>query len=362
MDVINCISKVPGYPNSEPVGLDGLAPASKYYANGPKVHDYIQEMNKEVLSKYDCMTVGEASDVDVVHAQRFTNPDNHELNMVFFFEHVCVGQPNNDKWKSRQWKLTELKEVFEMWQQRLHGVGWNSLFLSNHDQPRQVSRFGDDTKYRTKSAQMLGTMLHTLEGTPYIYQGEELGMTNVDFGCLEDYRDVEMFNKWEELKKTKEMDYDQFLKIVAYIGRDNSRTPMQWDDSQNGGFTTGNPWMKLNPNYTSINAKNEMSDPNSVFNYYKKLLKLRTEHLIMSYGEVKIILKESEEIFAYTKQLDDVMWLIILNFKGDNVEFTLPTDVKVTQQKILISNYEVDEKEDVKHFTLKPYEARVYHI
>ncbi|EKE40927.1 hypothetical protein ENUP19_0201G0003 [Entamoeba nuttalli] len=360
MDVINLISKVKGFPNDSPVGLDGLASGFRYFANGPKVHEFLNEMNKEVLSHYDCLTVGETPGVTPEQAQQYVGKERHELEMLFQFEHVSIGYKNGDKWISVPWKLTELKKNIEKWQVTLHNCGWNSLYFNNHDQPRQVSRWGNDTKYRIESAKMIATLLHTLEGTPYIYQGEELGMTNVYFDKLDDYQDCEIFGKWKELTQTHEMTLDQFLKRVSEVGRDNARTPMQWDDSENAGFTSGNPWLKINPNYKTINAKEAMQNPNSVFNYYKQLLKLRKENPIMPYGEVQMILKDDEHIFAYIKTLNQLKWIVILNFFETPIEFILPIDIQIQNKHLIISNYQVDNQEPINQFLLKPYEARVY--
>lgn len=364
MDVINLISKVDGLPSTPALeeGPDGYAWGGKYFVTGPKAHDYLQEMHKKVLSKYDIMTVGETCDVTPEDGVMFTGQDRNELNMIFQFEHVSMGQGREGKWTPQSWKLTELKRIMDKWQTKLHGKGWNSLYFNNHDQPRQVSKFGNDSTYRKESAKMLATYLHTLEGTPYIYQGEEIGMTNVYFEDLSHYKDLEILNKWEEIKKTKSLTEEELLKGVHVNGRDNARTPMQWDDSKHSGFTTGEPWIELNPNYTSINVKEAMTDKDSVFHYYKKLLAMRKKHPIMAYGKYQLILEEHEQIYAYTKVLEDEKWLIILNFTDQEVCFHKPKEVEVTTEELILSNYEVADGVGIESFNLRPYEARIYKI
>ncbi|GAB1222579.1 hypothetical protein ENUP19_0118G0014 [Entamoeba nuttalli] len=326
MDVINLISKVKGFPNDSPVGLDGLASGF----------------------------LGETPGVTPEQAQQYVGKERHELEMLFQFEHVSIGYKNGDKWISVPWKLTELKKNIEKWQITLHNCGWNSLYFNNHDQPRQVSRWGNDTKYRIESAKMIATLLHTLERNSLYLSRRRIRNDQYD------YQDCEIFGKWKELTQTHEMTLDQFLKRVSEVGRDNARTPMQWDDSENAGFTSGNPWLKINPNYKTINAKEAMQNPNSVFNYYKQLLKLRKENPIMPYGEVQMILKDDEHIFAYIKTLNQLKWIVILNFFETPIEFILPIDIQIQNKHLIISNYQVDNQEPINQFLLKPYEARVY--
>mgnify|MGYP000199409431 CR=1 FL=1 len=271
MDVITLISKDPAYPDG-PV-IQNKAYGSYYAgcASGPRVHEYLQEMNREVLSKYDIMTVGEAPHTSADEAAPYTASDRHELNMVFHFDHMHLDYDENGKYAKNRVKLTDLKEVMTKWQDTMHECdGWNSLYWSNHDQARAVSRFGNESEpYRVKSAKMLGTILHMMQGTPYVYQGEELGMTNVYFDKLEDYRDVESFNAYKEMTETFGVSHEEMMGYLKKIGRDNARTPMQWDDSENAGFTTGTPWIRVNPNYLEINAKQQVGNPDSVFSYYK---------------------------------------------------------------------------------------------
>jgi oligo-1,6-glucosidase len=306
------------------------------------------------------MTVGETPGVTPETASLYVGEDRDELNMVFQFEHMDVGT-GSSKWDIRPWKLTQFKGIMSKWQEELNGKGWNSLYLNNHDQPRPVSRFGNDKKYRVESAKMLGTMLHMMQGTPYIYQGEELGMTNVKFN-IDEYKDLEIINAYNELVKGGLMSEEKFMEGVWLRGRDNARTPMQWNDCENAGFTTGTPWIRLNPNYTDINVENALKDENSIFYYYQKLIKLRKENPLIVYGDYEEILKDSENIFTYIRKLEDETLIVILNFYENEVEFILPDNINVTSKELLISNYAVDEKEDIGNIKLRPYEARVYRL
>lgn len=248
------------------------------------------------------------------------------------------------------------------WQVELHGKGWNSLYLENHDQPRSVSRFGDDKTYRVESAKMLATWLHMMQGTPYIYQGQEIGMTNVSFPSIEYYRDVETINLWNDVVVNKGYDPDKILKAIHYRGRDNARTPMQWDATEHAGFTTGTPWINVNPNYRDINVEQALKDENSVFHYYKKLIRLRKEHPIIVYGSYELLLEDDEQIYAYVRKFNDEQLLVITNFSSEQPTFTLPSHITFTEKQLLISNYTVDENESIDTIVLKPYEARVYKL
>lgn len=361
MDVISMISKTPEMPDGEiKTGLYG--DPFPYCVHGPHVHDYLKEMNQKVLSKYDIMTVGETAGVTVEEAKKYAGYDRSELNMVFHFEHMELTNGEHGKWSNKRFKLTDLKEVMDRWQKGLAGKAWNSLYLSNHDQPRAVSRFGNDSEqYREISAKMLATFLHMLQGTPYIYQGEELGMTNVRFESIEDYRDIETLNAYDELIHKKGLDKDLVMDYIHHVSRDNARTPMHWDDSTNAGFTTGTPWIKVNPNYKWINAKAQINDPNSVFNYYKKLIQLRKQHEIIVYGDYELLLPDSEEIYAFIRKLGEERLLIVCNFTDKQVEFEIPEELKGCQKEILISNYDVDSIDTREEkITLREYEARAY--
>jgi oligo-1,6-glucosidase len=248
------------------------------------------------------------------------------------------------------------------WQKDLEGVAWNSIYLNNHDQPRAVSRFGNDTQYRVESAKLLATFTHLLQGTPYVYQGEEIGMTNVAFDSIDAYRDVATLNMYRELVEEQGMAPEAVMALIHARSRDNARTPMQWDDSGQAGFSSGDPWITVNPNYTEINVKHALADPNSVFYYYQRLIQLRKQHPVIVYGRYDLILEEDEQIYAFTRTWEDERLVVILNFSGNTAVFNLPAHITIGHQELLISNYQVDPAQEIKQFTLQPYEARVYRL
>lgn len=360
MDVINFISKVPGLPDAELPEGKRYAPGGEYFINGPRIHEFLQEMNKETVSQYDVMTVGEMPGASVEDAMLYTDENRHEVNMVFTFEHVDLDSGPNGKWDLRPLKLADLRDNITKWQKGLEEVGWNSLYLNNHDQPRMVSRFGNDKEYRVQSAKMLATFLHTLKGTPYIYQGEEIGMTNVRFESIDDYKDIEILNMYHEKVIENGEDPQKVMQSIYVKGRDNARTPIQWDNSEHAGFTTGTPWLRVNPNYKEINAVQAIADPNSVFHYYRNLIQLRKQNPIMVYGSYDLILPEHEQIYAYVRRYEGQTLLVMLNFSSEKPIFELPTDVNYVNQKLFIHNYEVSDDESIEKIELKPYEARVY--
>lgn len=374
MDVISLISKKPGLPDG------ALAPGALYgdsgCANGPHVHEYLQEMNRKVLSRYDLMTVGECAGVTVGEAKKYANLDGRELNMVFQFEHVGLDDGPQGKWTDRRVDLRDFKRTMSKWQTELAGEAWNSLFLGNHDQPRSVSRFGNDAPaYRDVCAKMLATCLHMMQGTPYVYQGEELGMTNCPFGSLSDLRDIESINAFRELTEAGRIAPEDMMRYIRLRGRDNARTPMQWDDSENAGFTTGTPWIMVNPNYAEVNAKRELADPGSVFHYYKKLIALRRREKIMVYGNYELLEQDSASLYVYTRTLEqngaaDVedakaqtgetrkaaqRLLVICNFTEKEEAYGIPEEF--AGAGILIGNYERAQAEGT--ILLQPYEALV---
>ena len=303
MDVINLISKTPGLPDGKKNENELYGNGYPLFANGPRIHEFLQEMNKKVLSNYDIFTVGEAPGVDPETAKLYVDDDRNELNMIFQFELMDIDS-GTDKWDLKPWKLTTFKDIMYKWYDSLKEKGWNSLFLNNHDQPRMVSRFGNDKEYRVESAKMLATFLHTWQGTPYIYQGEEIGMTNVRFEDLSDYKDIEIINMYKE-KSQQGISKEAIMNSIFAKGRDNARTPMQWDSSEGAGFTKGKPWIKINPNYNNINVEDSLKDTNSIFYYYQKLIKLRKEHEVIVYGDVNLLLRDDENIFAYTRSYGD---------------------------------------------------------
>lgn len=356
MDVISLISKKPGLP-------DGYqAPGALYgdsgCANGPHVHEYLQEMNQKVLSHYDLMTVGECAGVTIEEAKKYANADGRELSMVFQFEHVEANGPMG-KWTDKRVQLKDFKTTMSKWQTELEGKAWNSLFLGNHDQARSVSRFGNDApEYRAVSAKMLVTCLHMMQGTPYVYQGEELGMTNCPFPTLEDLRDIESINAFHELTEAGKVNPEDMMRYIRLRGRDNARTPMQWDGSANAGFTTGTPWIMVNPNYTEINAKTEMEDPDSVFRYYQKIIGLRKKEKVMVYGTYQLLNPDNEKLYVYTRTLDNEKLLVICNFTEEEETYSVPEEF--SKGEVLISSYHREKAE--KEILLKPYEALVLKI
>jgi oligo-1,6-glucosidase len=359
MDVINFISKVDGLPDAPNPDRKPYVSGSRYFMNGPKIHDYLQEMYREALAGYDVMTVGEMPGVNVEQAKLYTDESRNEVNMVFQFEHVDLDSGPGGKWDLKPLKLTDLKKNFTKWQTGLEDIGWNSLYLNNHDQPRMVSRFGNDQQYRVESAKMLATFLHMLKGTPYIYQGEEIGMTNIRFDSIDDYKDIETLNMYNEKVNQNGEDPAKVMESIYVKGRDNARTPFQWDDSKHGGFTDGTPWIKVNPNYKEINAKQAVEDEDSIFHYYRKLVQLRKEHPVIVHGRYDILLPEDEEIYVYTRTLDSKKMLVLLNFTGEEQTFTLPASLQDKKNQDLIANYEVA-PEYMSSIPLRPYEAIVY--
>lgn len=361
MDVISMISKVPGLPDGE-VGENGYGAFGPYVCNGPHVHEYLQEMNKEVLSKYDLLTVGECSGVTVEEAKKYASLDGKELNMVFQFEHMDLDGGETFKWNDRKIDLVELKKVLTKWQVSLMGEAWNSLYWCNHDQPRMLSRMGDDSpEYREISAKMLATCLHMMQGTPYVYQGEELGMTNVPFEKLSDFRDIESINAYHELVEGGVLNGEDMMRYLRYKSRDNARTPVQWDDSENAGFTSGNPWIMVNPNYKEINAKEQLSREDSVFRYYQKLINLRHTNEIIVYGSYELLAPEDPAVYAYTRTLENEKLLVICNFTKENQTFLTPEEFSGKDDiKVMISNYK--DTECAANMVLRPFEAVVFQL
>ena len=338
MDVISMISKVPGLPDG-PKDKDALyGDFGPSVINGPHVHDYLKEMRKEVLSKFDTITVGETSGVTVEEAVKYAADDESELNMVFQFEQNDLDGGEHGKWNLNKIYLPDLKAVLNRWQTYLEGKAWNSLYWSNHDQPRIVSRLGNDTEaYRELSAKMLATCLHMMKGTPYIYQGEELGMTNVPFASMDEFRDIESINAYREYTENGIIAPEDMMKYLNYKSRDNARTPMQWSDEENGGFTKGTPWIKINPNYTTINAKEQMEREDSVFHYYQKLISLRKKEPVIVYGTFALLMPEDEDIFMYTRTYEQEKLLVICNFSQKERELEIPEEWE--RGTILPGNY-----------------------
>ncbi len=342
MDVIDVIGKIPDQEIKE---------------NGPKLHEYLQEMNRETFGGKNLMTVGECWGADIENGSLYSDPKRKELDMIFQFEQMLLDQvPGEQKWDLKPLELKQLKQAFAKWQKALEGKGWNSLFWNSHDLPRIVSRWGNDKEYRVESAKMLATVLHGMKGTPYIYQGEEIGMTNYPFSCIEDFFDVESVNMYRE---RKQMGYpeEEIIKSLCAKSRDNARTPMQWNNGPGAGFTEGTPWCRINPNYTKINAEEALKDQNSIFYYYKKLIRLRKEEPILIYGSFELLCPEDEHVFAYTREWKGKKWLVAGNFYEEPVCFDYPG-----KGRALLSNYEQDSETRLEQMKLRPYEAAIYEI
>ncbi|WP_273852483.1 glycoside hydrolase family 13 protein [Guptibacillus spartinae] len=358
MDVINLISKTPGLPDAEVTSDSAFQWGGDYFVNGPKFMDYMIEMNEEVLSKYDAMTVGEMPMATPEDGKRYTNEESGIVNMLFQFEHMDVTSGPGGKWDQQPWKLTDLKKIISKWQNELHGTGWNSLYMENHDQPRSVSVFGDDQQYRVESAKMLAAWLHFLQGTPYIYQGQELGMTNVYFDSIEDYEDIETLNMYQEEVMEKGTKTEDVLKAIHKKGRDNARTPMQWNDQEHAGFTTGTPWLKVNENYPEVNAQKALSDENSIFYFYKNLIRLRKELPVMIHGDYQLLLEENENLYVYTRSYDGTTLLVAANFSKETCELKLPEILN--GGKLLVHNYSGVANQLHNESNMRPYEVKVY--
>lgn len=338
------------------IDLIGKIPDEKITGNGPKLHEYIREMNENTFGNKDLLTVGECWGATPEIAKMYSNPENKELSMVFQFEHIGLDQqPGRDKWDLKPLELTDLKKVFNKWQTCFDKDGWNSLFWNNHDLPRIVSRWGNDKEGRVESAKMLATLLHGLSGTPYIYQGEELGMTNIRFTDIQDYKDIETLNMYKD-RIAKGYSHEEIMESVYAKGRDNARTPMQWTEEENGGFTTGTPWIAVNPNYSLVNASAQINDPKSIYHHYKKLIRLRKDNEVIVYGDFLMLLPEDTNIFAYARTLNEDKIVVLCNFYGEETDYQLPKEYEYAGE-LLISNYE-----DTVSNKLRPYEALMYKL
>ena len=361
LDVINLISKDQRFPDDDrsvPPG-DGR----KFYTDGPSVHEFMQEMNREVFSRYDIMTVGEMSSTTIPHCIQYTNPKNRELNMVFQFHHLKVDYPGGNKWEVGHMDFQSLKQILSSWQTEMQkGGGWNTLFWCNHDQPRVVSRYGNDEKYHKESAKMLATAMYLLKGTPFIYQGEEIGMTNPNFSSIDDYRDVETLNMHRILREQGKTD-EEVMRIIRQKSRDNSRTPMQWSAEKHGGFTQGTPWIPVAPNYQQINVEQALNDKDSIFYHYKRLIQLRKEHDILINGSFKPVQLDHPDVFSYMRNGGNEKWLVINNFFGHSTRWHLPSSHAPEDWKgeLMITNYP-DAPENFREMTLRPYESLVFRL
>ncbi|WP_112182403.1 MULTISPECIES: alpha,alpha-phosphotrehalase [Paraliobacillus] len=361
LDVINLISKNQAFPNDD--GSVAPGDGRKFYTDGPKIHDYLQEMNAQVFSEYNIMTVGEMSSTSIDNCIKYTNPERQELDMTFNFHHLKVDYPNGKKWTNARFDFQKLKQILSEWQTKMHqGGGWNALFWCNHDQPRVVSRFGDDVMYHKESAKMLATTIHMMQGTPYIYQGEEFGMTNPAFDRIEDYRDVESLNMYK-MKKEEGFKDSEIIAILKQKSRDNSRTPVQWNDKPYAGFTADVPWINVADNYSTINAEAALEDQDSIFYHYQKLIQLRKEYDIIVEGDYQLILDDHHAIFAYIRNNGNEKLLVLNNFYGEESDFELTGNLEldIMESTILLSNYR-DSSTDFRSGKLRPYESIVYYL
>lgn len=352
LDVINLISKDQAFPNDE------IGDGRRFYTDGPRIHEFLQDVSRDVFAPVGAMTVGEMSSTSLEHCQRYGALDGSELSMVFNFHHLKVDYPNGDKWTKAPFDFLELKRIFNHWQSGMHGKGWSALFWCNHDQPRIVSRFGDEGEHRVVAAKMLASTLHGLQGTPYIYQGEEIGMTNPGYQRIDDYQDVESRNIFA-IKQAEGMSEAEILTILGAKSRDNSRTPMQWSAAPNAGFTKGEPWLTPAANYPEINAEAALADQNSVFWHYRDLIALRKAHPIFTQGDYQELLTGHPQIWAYARRANGQTLLVVSNFYGEPVEFALPAELQSGQGRLLLGNYP-DSPAQPQSGMLRPYESLIW--
>lgn len=362
MDTVNMLSKPPEFPPGRPRRDEPHPLAEEHFLNGPRLFEYLREMRERVLSHYDVLTVGETPGVSPELGVAYTHERDGVLSMIFQFEHMGLDKdPTHPtpRWTQVPWSLAELRRVTTRWQRALHGQGWNSLYLSNHDVPRMVSRFGDDGEYRLQSAKLLATFLHTLQGTPYVYQGDEIGMTNVRFGSIEDYRDVDALNLYREQVTEGGGPPGETLARIHAQGRDNARTPMQWSAGPQAGFTTGTPWIGVNPNHTEINVEAALRDPGSVFWYYRDLIRLRRTHPVVVDGRYDLLLPDHPQVYAYTRTTGREQLLVLLNFSREGATLSWPLDLPSPSTRLVLANYGAPQRPQ-DPLELRPYEARVY--
>ncbi|PQJ61282.1 alpha,alpha-phosphotrehalase [Vibrio chagasii] len=354
LDVINLISKQQDFPN------DDIGDGRRFYTDGPRVHEYLKEISEAVFQKYGSVTVGEMSSTTLEHCQQYSNIDNSELSMVFNFHHLKVDYTNGEKWTNAPFDFLQLKSIFNHWQTGLNGKGWGALFWCNHDQPRVVSRLGDDKNYRVESAKMLAASVHMMQGTPYIYQGEEIGMTNPGYTEISQYRDVESTNMYDIMVNHDGVKHQDMMAILAQKSRDNSRTPMQWSNEAYAGFSKSQPWLDVANNYPEINAEQALEDRDSVFYFYKSLIELRKEVPVITHGSYQDLLPEHPSVFAYSRESEGQALLCINNYYGEETECALPERFDMTNAKCLLSNYqETGNSVTSYHQVLRPYETRI---
>ena len=367
LDVINMISKVPGLPDAPVTAPGPYQWAGQYFLHGPRLREFLAEIKRDVLSQYDSFTVGEMPGATPEHAVELTHEQTGSLNMLFQFEHVGIGCDHSEgglgKWSRSRGSLLELKQIMTRWQKELEGRGWNAFYLGNHDQPRAVSRFGDDGDLRVPSAKLLATFLLSLHGTPYVYQGDEIGMTNAPFDTIDEYRDIETLNFHRDMMAHGVHPPSEVMAAIHAKSRDNARTPMQWNAGENAGFTTGRPWIGVNSNYREVNVARETADPESILNYYRRLIRLRRANPVLVYGTYDLILESHEQVYAFTRTLQDDRVLVLLNFTSDPAVAALPSHLEPwAPEELLIGNYPDASGADIRMATLLPWEARVYRV
>jgi oligo-1,6-glucosidase len=361
MDVINFISKDTELPDGHVHDGSLYGDGMPHFVDGPRIHEFLQEMYREVFAGREGMiTVGEMPGVTVEEAKLYTDPARREVDMVFQFEHVQVDH-GETRWDPRPLRLRDLKAILGRWQTGLADVGWNSLYWNNHDQPRVVSRFGDDGEHRVRSAKMLGTVLHLHRGTPYVYQGEELGMTNAPFDSINDFRDIQSLNHYAEAVGAG-TDPEAVVAALCVLSRDNARTPMQWDGTENAGFTDGTPWIAVNPNHKGINAQAEIADDDSVFHHYRRLIELRHTEPAVAHGDFRMLLADHERVYAFARRYGTTELLVLANFSGEHAAIEVPDADRWQGAELILANYAVDATVGRRHLALRPWEARVYRV
>lgn len=352
VDAISHIKKREGFPDMPNPQNDKYVSSFDMHMNQPGIQEFLKELKEETFEKYDIVTVGEANGVDANHADEWVGNENGKFNMIFQFEHLDLWAKD----KNKGIDLPQLKETLTRWQKALDGSGWNALFMENHDQPRAISSWGDSVNYHQESAKAIATLYFLMQGTPFIYQGQEIGMTNVKFPSITDYDDVRMRNFYHYEREAGRPE-EEIMEIIWQTSRDNSRTPMQWDDSKNAGFTEGTPWIGVNPNYKAINVEEAIKNPTSIFHYYKQLIQLRKENDVLIYGTYDLALQEHDRIFAYTRRLEDSLVLVLVNMFAEETAFNLDESLDISNAELLLSNYG-----NLTENTMQPYETRVYRI
>jgi len=358
MDVISVISKR-NYDDTPHANFNDTI--AQVYANGPRIHEFLKEMNREVMSHYDVMTVGEGPGIDLDTGLQYVAEDEKELNMLFHFGHMFMDHGPGGRFDPKPIDFVEFKKIFQLWDEKFKSDGWGSIFLGNHDFQRIVSRFGNDADFWEESAKLLCLMLMTMRGTPYVYQGDEIGMTNVAFDRIEDYDDVEIMNAYAEWK-AQGKDLDLFLKHVHVNGRDNARTPIQWDATENAGFTSATPWLKLNPNYTKINVADQQNAGNSILNFYRQMISIRKANPSLVYANYAVINEAHKQVYAYWRWDDAVRYLILLNFSADQQTFEVDDRFDIESLSLIIGNMGAVQMAGDKIFELLPWQAALYQL